>query len=168
MSIELMDKDNVLLYENLPHPQLPEKVFREQFLPVLFGDKPEDFNKMWMTLTAGRLTLKVDLLDEDGSVSYVLPPLRPAFETTIDDKLGLLASESIRLSTINKRRGQIVMDQGLSKVVSLQSLISHQLADEWIKTLTHFGYGDKVNKILEDSGSKPTSDTDVDYEEDDW
>jgi hypothetical protein len=55
---------------------LKESTFKRIFLPLLFRDNPEDFNKAWIDHVAKVPHARVNVVDDKGDFLFSVPPLR--------------------------------------------------------------------------------------------
>lgn len=149
------------------HQQFPEALFVEWFLPLFAGEVdvntwPVNY-QTWLDKVAGGHNTIVDIVKEDGSVVFSIPPI---FDTSIlehqkpgSETMTLIERHYSRLKEFDARGSQVYLERKLSSL-HIKSEPTEQLYHNfrvWNAIFEHYGKKDKIlnlGNLLENDPNK--------------
>lgn len=113
---------NVLrVIEDQDVPRLPERIFKEVFLPLFCGDAENPYKATFSTWYqfSGSPYTPVDVIDTAGRVLFRVPPIldKTAINSNPDVRLSIfdVIATSEQLSKIHPNQGRVYLDVELTK-----------------------------------------------------
>ena len=167
-----MNKEEQLKAENdfydsvveLPKGKLPERIFKDYFLPYFIGDKviPDDNSVIdnWISV-AGGMTNKVDILGDNGEVVYTVPALVDTSYVGVRQQNKISIYDMLATATQKNERIVNSGDEILTIAEDEVSKISHssELEQFWIMIYKRY------NLLIEDSDVEISDEEDyLEYE----
>ena len=141
---------------NAEIPRISIKRFTEQYLPLVFHADPATFNMAWLNICM-KPTMAVDVIDEDGTVAYRVPPLRPSYETPFDSNIALMAGHAEMNKNVHVRKAQAILRDNLPKLMVFKSGRDPEAEKTWREIIIRHGYGDRLLTTSTSSGDSPVN-----------
>lgn len=122
-------------------PSLPKSIFIRNYLPLLFDESPAKFNLTWLDEVAMNIYLEVAVTNADGSVAFMVPPLKSTYETEYgDDNFYSIASQMQQQASVNPVLAERRLSQQLPKLLNFNSDRNPEHEARWRDIITQCGY----------------------------
>lgn len=153
--------------ENPPRPTFPEPLFVQYFLPYFAGTAgPEsqvDYTT-WIQKVSGGDSIAVDIIDENGTVLFTVPPLleRAGIVTNTSGKsMTIIERQYSRRMEIDVQGGQNLLVDSLNDLYLPKEQPDQMLANTraWNDIFRRYGLDHLINPIFKESaeGAAPTN-----------
>ena len=147
-------------------PSIAIDNFTKNYLPLVFHKDPTVFNIKWLREVAMHQHLEVNVLDNDGSVAYVVPALRPSHVSQSTTALNDMGTVAALESGTSGKKAQLYIQSKLPFLVTFDNSPCVDSSARWHAILTRHGYGDRLATLTTKSTSSTVST--VEPEQDEW
>lgn len=158
-------------------PQISERIFVGIFLPLFGGDDPLPYAVdlgTWVQRVAGTAYKAVNVIDTQGKVLFVVPPLydRGAIDPVPADRgspIAHMVASAGQLALMSPRQGSSYLNAELTKRALVMKVPTNVLAhlETWNEIFKRYGREPLIaldDKPAEKAGDPAASATDDDYE----
>lgn len=142
------DNSYLDVINNSQRPQIRANVFIEKFLPILLNDpNPAAFNLKWINEVSMNPYLAVDAINQDGSLAFVIPPLRSPIKTVLDPSLQHLANLAKMEYQVHPIKGNLFLNANLPRMMQFENARNDDIQQQWNALLVQLGH----KKLLVDT-----------------
>jgi len=148
------------------NPEVPEYVFREYFVDILFNMDSKEKRDIWVEkATGGNPFIRVNVIDEQGGVLFWVPPIeqKPVLNTH-NRNMGEVLREVELRRRANPIKGEVYANYHLKGFVGKASMTDEDRA-QW--KMIHDKYVLNKNKLT-GSDNRPNNLPDSNDEYEEW
>ena len=137
---------------------LPEETFFNRYLPLTVHSDPNLFAQLWLIEVVKNFSQEVDIIDNNGTVLYTVPPLAAPMKVRTSEELFSMLTESTQYANIAPIVQLNFLNANLPNMVQTEPGDVDELRTRWAKIFERYN-GLAIAKAAGFAGDAPESKT---------